>query len=230
MQPFQTISRECNGLAVSTEVKRSKFIASVFRVSDEAEAEVCLRLLKETHPKASHHCYAWRSSGSVPIERFSDDGEPSGTAGRPILEILRRREVQCALVVVTRYFGGTLLGASGLVHAYTEAALAVLDQATLMRCELYVDLQLECSYGDYGRIDRMIQVENVSVHWRNFGENVSMCLVIPDKEQALWQEKLRDLTNGQATLHVSPARWVGILPDGQLRLDDVLPANDKSAT
>ncbi|MCY0870730.1 MAG: YigZ family protein, partial [Firmicutes bacterium] len=201
-----------------------------FRVSNEEEAEACLRLLKEAHPKASHHCYAWRNSGSVPIERFSDDGEPSGTAGRPILEILKRRDVQCVLVIVTRYFGGTLLGASGLVHAYSEAAVAALDQATLIRCEPYVDILVECSYGEYGRIDRMIQVEKVSVHWRNFGENVSMCLVIPDKEQELWQEKLRDLTNGQATLQVSPARLVGILPGGQLCLDDLLPANDKSAT
>ena len=106
--------------------KKSKFIAALFRVDTEQAALECLSAVRAAHKKASHHCYAYRVGNST---RYGDDGEPRGTAGIPIFEVLRREDMQNALCVVTRYFGGTLLGRGGLLRAYVAAAKGAVADA-----------------------------------------------------------------------------------------------------
>lgn len=107
-------------------IKGSRFIAWVAPVADEEEAAALLAGAREKHPDATHHCSAWRTGETL---RFSDDGEPGGTAGRPMLEVLLRRDLQYSAVIVIRYFGGTRLGAGGLVRAYSGTAAKALDAA-----------------------------------------------------------------------------------------------------
>lgn len=109
--------------------KGSKFLAYAFPISDEASINVALGEIRSLHPKSRHHCYAWKLGYDGNQYRANDDGEPSGTAGRPILGQLESFEITDALVIVVRYFGGTLLGASGLIKAYREAARLALDAA-----------------------------------------------------------------------------------------------------
>lgn len=127
--------------------KGSKFIGYITTVQSTEEAETFLHDIKSLHPKARHHCYAWRLGHPEPIERANDDGEPSGTAGRPILGQLVKRDLTDAMIVVVRYFGGTLLGTSGLIQAYRECAEAVLDSATIIQIieqeTLEIDLEFE---------------------------------------------------------------------------------------
>lgn len=113
-------------------VKGSRFIGFSRAVRNQEEADQFLAAIKSLHPKARHHCYAWRLGQAEPEERANDDGEPSGTAGRPILGQLIKAEVTDSMIVVVRYFGGTLLGTSGLIQAYRECAEAVLDEATIV--------------------------------------------------------------------------------------------------
>lgn len=120
------------------EIKRSHFLGQAARTSTEAEARAFIATVRSRHPDARHHCSAFvvnGGPGALPIERSSDDGEPSGTAGTPMLEVLRGSGLSEVTVVVTRYFGGVLLGTGGLVHAYTQAASAALAAASRVRLE-----------------------------------------------------------------------------------------------
>lgn len=113
--------------------KGSKFLGYARSVQSEEEADDFLTEIKSMHPKARHHCFAWRLGHPDPAERANDDGEPSGTAGRPILGQLIKADVTNAMVIVVRYFGGTLLGTSGLIQAYKASAEAALDHARIVR-------------------------------------------------------------------------------------------------
>ncbi|MBY5959836.1 YigZ family protein [Membranicola marinus] len=133
--------------------KGSKFLGYARSVVSEQEADDFLTEIRSIHPKARHHCYAWRimskadSSPSEPVEWSNDDGEPSGTAGRPILGQLIKADVTNAMIIVVRYFGGTLLGTSGLIQAYKACAEAVLENAQIIRIIEKETWQIELDFG-----------------------------------------------------------------------------------
>src|SRR6478736_3309084 len=112
--------------------KGSKFLAFAFPVKSESEIKKKLTSLKKEHPSASHHCYAWRLGADKAAFRANDDGEPSNTAGKPILMQIQAKDLTNVLIVVVRYFGGTLLGVGGLINAYKQAALNVLNKTTII--------------------------------------------------------------------------------------------------
>ena len=126
---YQTVTAPSEGFFKD---KGSKFLAYSFPIANETDAKTHLATLRELHPKAVHHCYAFRLGTDRMSYRMSDDGEPSGTAGRPILNTLYSRNVTNVLVVVVRYFGGTLLGVPGLINAYKVATEDALDQAEIV--------------------------------------------------------------------------------------------------
>jgi uncharacterized YigZ family protein len=130
--------------------KKSKFIGSLCPVKTEEEAVAFIQSIKAQHPQARHHVYAYilRKDNTM---RYSDAGEPSGTGGQPMLGVLRREELTDVCVVATRYFGGILLGAGGLVRAYSHTAKLALEAAHIITYEQYTELELECSYSDYQR-------------------------------------------------------------------------------
>ena len=138
-------------------IKRSRFIGRCFPVADEQEALRLLEQVRRQHWDATHNCYAYSVGGSGACARYSDDGEPSGTAGLPMMEALRRSGVTDALVVVTRYFGGILLGAGGLVRAYSAAAAAAVRSAGEVEMRECVRLSLETPYPLWGRVEPLLR-------------------------------------------------------------------------
>lgn len=138
-------------------IKRSRFIGRCFPVADEQEALRLLEQVRRQHWDATHNCYAYSVGVSGACARYSDDGEPSGTAGLPMMETLRRSGVTDALVVVTRYFGGILLGAGGLVRAYSAAAAAAVRRAGEVEMRECVRLSLETPYPLWGRVEPLLR-------------------------------------------------------------------------
>ncbi|WP_067851566.1 IMPACT family protein [Alicyclobacillus mali (ex Roth et al. 2021)] len=196
--------------------KKSRFIASAFPIRSEAEAFTALDGVREDHPDARHHVYAYRIGIQVPSERFSDDGEPSGTAGRPVLEVIRRKGLTNVLVVVTRYFGGILLGASGLVRAYTEAAAAVLEEAPKLLCAQMCDILVSCAYEHYGKLMHLLEQTGLRLYDAEFTEAVRFRLVVRETDVPRTVALVTDATSGQATCRVSPPAYVGVTDAGEL--------------
>lgn len=132
--------------------KASKFIAFAFRVNDSTEIESCLIQVKNLHPKATHHCYAYQMGLNGDNYRANDDGEPSGTAGKPILGQIRSFGLTNVLIIVVRYYGGTKLGASGLIQAYKDAAWTVLNNCSVQEEFLYDTFKIYFQYDKMGSL------------------------------------------------------------------------------
>ena len=137
------------------EDRKSVFIGQAMPVSTEAEAIAFIDSVKKRYPDARHHVYAYVLRENS-VMRFTDDHEPQGTAGMPVLDIIRKNGCTDVVIVVTRYFGGTLLGTGGLVRAYTAAALGALEGAEIIRYDIYTSLELSVSYSDYGKITAIL--------------------------------------------------------------------------
>ena len=137
------------------EDRKSVFIGQAMPVSTEAEAIKFIDSVKKRYPDARHHVYAYVLRENS-VMRFTDDHEPQGTAGMPVLDIIRKNGCTDVVIVVTRYFGGTLLGTGGLVRAYTSAAIGALESAEIIRYDIYTSLELAVSYSDYGRITSIL--------------------------------------------------------------------------
>ena len=133
------------------EDRKSVFIGNAMPVSTEAEAIAFIDSVKKKYPDARHHVYAYvlRENSAM---RFTDDHEPQGTAGMPVLDVIRKNGCTDTVIVVTRYFGGTLLGTGGLVRAYTSAAIGALESAEIIRYDIYTTLEIAVSYSDFGKI------------------------------------------------------------------------------
>ncbi|MBZ0303408.1 MAG: YigZ family protein [Anaerolineae bacterium] len=181
-------------------VVNSRFIATAGCVQSVAEARSFLALVRAEMPDASHHVYAFRIGyGNSVIEGMSDDGEPSGTAGPPVLSVLRGTEIGDIIIVVTRFFGGTKLGTGGLVRAYSEAARQVLS---MLRTEEKIEKQtigLECSYSLYEPIKRLITKHQGVIDDETFTAAVTMVAVFPKSSIPRFQEDLQELSAGRVS-------------------------------
>ena len=177
--------------------KRSRFIGLAAPVREEAEALAMLEDARARHPDANHNCYAYiLRSGN--IQRCSDDGEPQGTAGLPILEVVRRREMQDVIVVVTRYFGGTLLGAGGLIRAYSQGAALALDAADVLEMRLCTLAAIELPYHSYGKLQNLLAAFGAAVLEENFGENVSLRFRIAGERFPALQKEIAEMSAGSS--------------------------------
>lgn len=156
----------------TVEIKRSKFIATLSHVESGEDAEAFVRAVRKRYPDATHNCYAYIADELGNETRFSDDGEPGGTAGQPILEVLKKRGVVKAAVVVTRYFGGIKLGAGGLVAAYTDSVSEVLDAAGIRRMTECAEVTVECDYSDHSAIESALTRAGAMRGEAVYGENV----------------------------------------------------------
>ncbi|MFB5191046.1 YigZ family protein [Alicyclobacillus fastidiosus] len=203
-------------ITVETVEKKSRFIATVVPILGVDDAERALLEIREQHKSANHNCFAYRVGLGVPIERFSDDGEPSGTAGRPILEVIRRRGIDNVLVVVTRYFGGILLGASGLVRTYADAASQGLSAATMLHCDVMNTLRVTCDYGIYGKLEYVLGQNGIAIYEKTFSDVVSFEIVVPESDVEDRLTALSEWTNGQASVEVLPGEYIGVTQDGSL--------------
>ena len=174
--------------------KKSKFIANVFYVESVEEAEEYIRKIKKEHKLARHNCYAFSVFSREGItDRFSDDGEPSGTAGAPMLNIISSKKITNILVVVTRYFGGILLGTGGLVRAYTGAFQEALDKVNIIEKELGKFVRFVVSYQDLEKFKYYLKQNEIDIINSNFTENVEIEVDITEKKLEELELRLNDL-------------------------------------
>jgi uncharacterized YigZ family protein len=155
-------------------VNKSRFLAWARRTPDEDSALDTIRQAKETYPDATHHCYGFIVGEGGNTVRFSDDGEPGGTAGMPILQVIQKRGLKSVTVVVTRYFGGIKLGAGGLVRAYGNAAGEALDAAGVAEVLTCPAGRLTVEYGDYGTVEHWLSVQGVPVTGVEYGPCITV--------------------------------------------------------
>lgn len=173
---FKTIEENVQAEIVE---KKSKFIANIFYIESEEEAEQKIKEIQKKYFDARHNCYAYSVySKSGKVERFSDDGEPSGTAGAPMLNILSSNEITNVVVIVTRYFGGILLGTGGLVRAYTTATNEAISKSKLIEKELGLEAVVEVSYSDLEKCKYYLKQNNIFINDVNYEENVSIKIEI----------------------------------------------------
>lgn len=205
---YRTIARDGE---VELEVKRSRFRCTLERVEDEGSARAVVERLRKQHWAARHHCSAFVLGSDAGVTRSSDDGEPSGTAGAPMLEVLTGREVSDVVAVVTRWFGGVLLGTGGLVRAYGDAVRAGLDEVGVLRRELVVEHALTVSHVEAGRVDNELRSRGVHVVDAEYAAEVILTLGVPATEVAALGPLVAELTAGSGRLREVGSRWVDAL-------------------
>ena len=192
------------------EIKRSRFIGIIERVSDDTQARDFIDRVRAEFPDARHHCsaYMYRVEQANPVERSSDDGEPGGTAGKPILDVVHGSGMQDLACVVVRYFGGIKLGAGGLVHAYSQTAgLAVEQVQRRWRClrNLYT---VSFSHADAQKYEAELRAKNITITDTEYGADVTYTLAVaPDGVEQL-ESQLAALTSGAAQLAEAGTAWV----------------------
>ncbi len=184
------------------EIKRSKFIATVSGEVDNDSAETFVKNIKKKYADATHNCYAYIGDVNGQATRFSDDGEPGGTAGQPILEVLRKKGLVRTVVVVTRYFGGIKLGAGGLVGAYTESAVQGIEASTLSTKVECVLVSVETDYTLYQAVDKLIRKKSWIVESTEFLDGVKVSFWVNTDECDDVESSVGELTNGKAKTFV----------------------------
>ena len=174
--------------------KKSRFIGRVWCVETEEEALEKIQEMKKQHYDASHNCWAYIiKDGAM---RFSDDGEPGGTAGNPMMQVLQREQLFNIVCVVTRYFGGVLLGAGGLVRAYTKGAKIAIDAAGKSMKRVWTVLYVPCPYNFYERVKLLVGECEGIIRTCDFGAEVELELLFPEAQAPVFLDKLTDMTSG----------------------------------
>ncbi|RKI85362.1 YigZ family protein [bacterium 0.1xD8-71] len=200
LEPYKII--EYGGVG-EIEEKKSRFIAQVQAVSTEEEAAAFLESVRKRYWDARHHCYAYILGGQGQIMRFSDDGEPSGTAGRPILEVLTGSGIRNLILVVTRYFGGTLLGTGGLVRAYTQAAQAGIAASSVCTMCYGYTFTIETDYNGIGKIQYLLGQQGIPIEDSAYTQQVSVTCKVPFEERDKLLHEITEATAGRAQVAVS---------------------------
>lgn len=195
MTGYRTVHKGGTGEIVE---KKSRFIANVFHVESEDEALLTIERLRKKYWDARHNCYAYSVGVSNPTERCSDDGEPAKTAGRPILDVIKGENLQNTLVVVTRYFGGTLLGTGGLVRAYQSSAQAGIEASVLMDRIPARKLRFTTDYNGIGKLQYLAQTNDIPILNTDYSDKV-ICnlLCTPEREGAIIKQ-MNEATSGKA--------------------------------
>lgn len=193
---YKTIARCCEARFIE---KKSEFIGYLCPVQTEEQAIAFIEEIRAMHRKATHNCYAYilRENNAA---RHSDDGEPGGTAGVPIYEVLRKEGLTDVCCVVTRYFGGVLLGAGGLVRAYTKGAKDAVDAAQVKCMAEAVRLSVTVDYGMYGRLGQVFAEFDARVSDEQFADNVRVILHIREENSQSLTDRLIDVCNGAVSV------------------------------
>lgn len=181
-------------------MKKSRFIATVCPTTSEDSAIEFIEGLKKKYWDASHNCSAYIIGTENPLMRCSDDGEPSKTAGRPMLDVLLSHELTNLVVVVTRYFGGTLLGTGGLVKAYQSAVIEGLNNSSIITKELGVQLKITTDYNMVGKIQYLAGQEQMTILSSFYTELACLTLLVPPSKFEFATKKIAELSNGSAIL------------------------------
>ena len=196
MKNFKTIENDATAIV---EEKRSKFIANIFKINSVEEAENKLQEVKKKYYDARHNCFAYIVEDEGMLKKkFSDDGEPSGTAGSPILNVIEKNELCNVLIVVTRYFGGILLGAGGLVRAYTESAAKAVNETNILEKEEGYEVEIVINYQDLDKFKYYCNQNKIKIVDIKYLENI-ICKIEVTKEE---KEKLEDYKYNEMNINI----------------------------
>ena len=181
MNKLKTISKK----QVETEIveKKSRFIANIFYIENINQAEEKIKEIKKKYFDARHNCYAYRVLEEKQItQKSSDDGEPAGTAGAPILNVLEKNNIINTVVIITRYFGGILLGTGGLVKAYSESTIKGINEAEIIEIEEGYEIKLTISYSDFDTFKYFCNKEKIEIEKEEYLENINVFVNIPERK------------------------------------------------
>lgn len=190
--------------------KKSRFIANLFPVRTEEEALAKISEMKKKYYDARHNCFAYIIGDHKETERCSDDGEPSGTAGRPMLDVLEGMGLYDVVAVVTRYFGGTLLGTGGLVRAYTAAMKEGLAHCMVLRQEKGVRLRIATDYNDVGKLQYLARTNKLHELSCDYADAVMLELLVPIEKIDAVETEITEKTSGKAQLERTEALRYGV--------------------
>ncbi|NLK36558.1 MAG: YigZ family protein [Epulopiscium sp.] len=194
---FKTILKQGEAEIIE---KKSRFIATTRPVATEEEAKAFIEEMKKKYWNATHNVFAYQIGDNNELQRFSDDGEPQGSAGIPVLNILRTEEIKNAAVVVTRYFGGTLLGTGGLVRAYGKAAKEGLLAAGIVEKIRYVMFHIETNYSDSGKVQYELMQGGYVLYDTVYTNMVEFIVLVEKPMQDAFIKHMTEITKGQAEI------------------------------
>lgn len=194
---YKTVREEASKEIV---IKKSRFIGYAKPVDTEEEAVAYIEEIKRLHRMATHNCSAYVVGERDQHQKASDDGEPSGTAGKPILEVIKNKGLKNVVVVVTRYFGGVMLGAGGLVRAYTDGAVAGIEAAQEIVMTLHREVFVEVDYTWYGKLENELHGRGTRLGGTEFTDRVTVRCLPESLEAEAFVEWMTDLTQGQALI------------------------------
>lgn len=197
--------------------KKSRFIATVKPIKSEEEAIAFIESLKKKYWNATHNCFAYVIGDHFQIQRCSDDGEPSGTAGKPMLDVLLGEEIHDTAVVVTRYFGGTLLGTGGLVRAYQSATKAGLDASTVITKRYGHKISIQTDYTGLGKIQYILGQRRINILNSEYTDKVVLEVLLPVDDLKQVMSEITEGTNGQAAMEVQEECYFAEV-DGQMEI------------
>lgn len=197
--------------------KKSRFIAQVRPIRDEEEALAFIESVRKTFWDARHHCFAYVIGERCEVQRCSDDGEPQGTAGKPMLDVLMGEELHDTVVVVTRYFGGTLLGTGGLVEAYQGATKAGIAASTVITKYQGYSYRIDTDYTGLGKIQYILGQRGLKITDTEYTEKVGLKVLIPVEEEQAVVAELIEGTNGQAVIEKGEACYFADV-DGEMMI------------
>lgn len=197
--------------------KKSRFIATVQPVKSEEEALEFIEKMKKQYWNATHNCYAYVLGEHFQTQRCSDDGEPQGTAGKPMLDVLLGEEIHDVAVVVTRYFGGTLLGTGGLVRAYSKSVQEGLDASKIITKKYGHKLMIDTDYTGLGKIQYILGQRGLTILNSEYTEKVGIEVLLPAEELDSVMAEITEGTNGQAHMEKGDACWFAKI-DGEMKV------------
>ncbi|MEV6878202.1 YigZ family protein [Amycolatopsis sp. NPDC051128] len=192
------------------EIKRSRFLCALAPVTSEAAAREFIAARRRADPGARHHCHAFVLGPGGRTRRAGDDGEPAGTAGAPMLEVLRRRELTDTVAVVTRYFGGVLLGAGGLIRAYGQSVAEAAEAVGVLEHRRLRLVEVAVSYDRAGRLENDLRASPYVLRATRFDERARFEIGLAPGEAEAFESRLADLTNGEATTTELGETWVRV--------------------
>lgn len=184
------------------EISKSRFIGYAKPVETEEEALEFIEEINKKHYDATHNCYAYIIGQDSMIQRFNDDGEPSGTAGIPMLEVLKKEELVNVVTVATRYFGGVKLGAGGLIRAYTRTAKIGIEAGILIHMVLHKVIKIRLDYTLYGQVENYILGQNIHIKDSVFDDAVNLEVYVKNDESDEFKNKITNLTSGTAHIEI----------------------------
>ena len=210
MNAYRTIEETDDSIETLYEIQKSKFITHLRHVDSEAEARAFIQAMKKKYFDARHNCSAYVLGENADKQKSNDDGEPGGTGGNPILEVIKKNDLTNVVVVVTRYFGGIKLGSGGLIRAYSHAAVLGIEAATILAMTPFIKLDAAVSYDLLATVEHWMRQNEIRSLEADYAENVILHLLIEPAQLESVEAALTDLTAGRISLTAGDESLIAI--------------------